>query len=177
MKTVVNAICTVFESRQLRVVGYTSFVGFFVLFLFALASPHTGEFITLSSLQYLNPVLISLSVIMAALVALTMSMMVYLFKRGRSSHKVLAAGGASIGLFAPLLCCSPLLPFAMGFLAGIIPSAGGAFGLNVQRFIATHQIEIFSLAILMLILALYQNAKQVVNGVCSGVAINPGLDQ
>ena len=89
MKTVVNAMRTVFKSRQLRLIGYAGFMGFLILFLFTLPSSYTGEFFALASLHYLNTLLISLSVIMAGLVALIMSMIIYLFKQGRSSHKAL----------------------------------------------------------------------------------------
>ncbi len=50
-------------------------------------------------------------------------------------------------------------------MASLLPSFIGSSGPLFQGFIATHQTELFAFAILLLILALFQNAKKIVQGV------------
>jgi fumarate reductase subunit D len=90
---------------------------------------------------------------------------VYLFRQGLGASKASATGGVAVGLLTPILCCSPVLPIAISFVAGVFPSLVGSFGWGLQGFIATHQSELFLAAIVLLVLALYQNARRVQAGV------------
>ena len=162
MKTIVAAVKTVLALRFYQIIGGISFAAFLMLYLLTLPASYTGGQIGLVSLQFLNATLVILSVLMAALVALILPLIIYLLKQGQHASKASASGGLFVGLLTPLLCCSPLLPIAFGFVASVLPSLAGALGPRLQGFIATHQTELFLTAILLLALALYQNAKNVV---------------
>ena len=93
-------------------------------------------------------------------------LLVHLVRQGQAAAKASAAGGLALGLLTPILCCSPLLPIALGSLALALPSLVGGWGWRLQGFIATHQYELFAAAALLLLWALYQNARRVVAGAC-----------
>ncbi|GMR05773.1 MAG: hypothetical protein BMS9Abin25_0348 [Gammaproteobacteria bacterium] len=130
-----------------------------------LPASYTGGYSSFEALQYLNPTLVGFSVLMAALVALLIPLIIYLIRQGQKSSKSSATGGVLIGVLAPILCCSPILPIAIGFIATLLPTLAGSFGIQIQGFIATHQIELFIAASLLLWFALYQNASKVIKGV------------
>lgn len=165
MNKIISACKIVFLSGQYKIIALVSFLIFLTLYLFALPSSYTGGIISVESLAFLDAQSIFLSVLMAALAALIIVFIVYLFKQGQSANKASAAGGLAVGFITPLLCCSPLLPIAFGLLASLFPALNGSFlGPQVQGFIATHQEALFAVAILLLIIALYQNAKRITNG-------------
>ncbi len=166
---ILAALKTVLDSRAYRLITAFSFVVFLLIYLTTLPASYTGGYSSLEALEYLNATLVGFSVLMAALVALLTPMIIYLVRQGQKASKGSAAGGVLIGILAPILCCSPLLPLLMGFIAALIPTLFGTLGVQVQGFIATHQIELFSAASLLLFVALYQNAKKVTQGVCCKV--------
>ncbi len=169
MNTIINALKTVLVIRAYQWLTGISFLLFLLLYLMTLPASFTGGYISFEALKYLTPALVGFSVLMAALVTLLVPLIVYLIKRGQKSSKSSAAGGILVGFLAPLLCCSPLLPIFLGFIAALLPSLGGSFGIQIQGFIATHQTALFSIASLLLVFALYQNAKKVVDGVCCAI--------
>ena len=115
-------------------------------------------------MRYLDAELIGFAIAMATLVAWLVVLVTYLSRRGISSSKSSASGGILVGILAPLLCCSPILPITMAFIATAFPVFIGNYGWRLQAFIATNQTEIFSFAVLLLILSVYQNSKRVVEG-------------
>lgn len=165
MKSIVPAIKTVFALRPYALIGGISFVVFLIFYLFTLPSSFTGGRIGLMALRYLDLRLSVFSVVMAALMGLIVPFAVYLFRQGLGASKASATGGLAVGLLTPILCCSPVLPIAISFVAGVFPSLVGSFGWGLQGFIATHQSELFLAAIVLLVLALYQNARRVQAGV------------
>ncbi len=164
MNTISNALKIVLAIRVYQWLTGISFLLFLLLYLMTLPASFTGGYSSFEALKYLTPALVGFSVLMAILVALLMPLIIYLITRGQKSSKSSAAGGILVGLLAPILCCSPLLPILLGFIAALLPSLGGSFGIQIQGFIATHQTALFSAASLLLVFALYQNAKKVVNG-------------
>jgi len=68
-----------------------------------------------------------------------------------------------IGLISPLLCCSPILPTLPGFVAVIFPSAMLGVGIKVQYFVNVYQTQLFILALFLLLLAIFQNVKFIIN--------------
>ncbi len=162
MKKIISALKTVLGFRAYQWIAGISFVVFLMLYLTTLPASYTGGYSSLMALEYLNPTLISFSVLMALLVALLVPLIIYLIRQGQKSSKSSATGGVLIGVLAPMLCCSPILPITIGFIATLLPTLGGTFGVQIQGFIATHQIELFSLASLLLWFALYQNARKVI---------------
>ncbi len=170
MKSMVTAIKTVFALRPYPLIGGISFAGFLAFYLLTLPSSFTGGRIGLAALRYLDLRLSLFSVVMAALMGLIVPFAVYLFRQGLGLSKASATGGVAVGLLTPILCCSPVLPIAISFVAGVFPSLVGSFGWGLQGFIATHQNELFLAAIALLIFALYQNAGRVQAGAaCIGV--------
>ncbi len=164
MKTIVTALKTVFALRPYRLVGVISFALFLALYLVTLPASFTGGRIGFVALRFLDAKLTLLSVMLAALAALITPLIVYLLRQGQKTNKASATGGLIVGVLTPILCCSPILPIALGFVAGFLPSLVGTFGWRLQGFIATHQTELFFAAALLLVFALYQNAKRVAEG-------------
>lgn len=164
MNTVIAALRLVGSGVRYRWVALAAFVLFLALYLLTLPAAYVGGIISLRALAFLDAKLVIFAVVMAALAAALAPLMIYLIRRGQGSAKSTAAGGVLIGVFTPILCCSPLLPLAMGFLAALLPALSGAAGVKVQYFIATHQTELLAVAVLLLAVALYQNARKVVQG-------------
>lgn len=162
MYKVILALKIVLASPLHCIVGAACFIGFLMLNLITLPAAFTGGRIGFESLRFLDAKLITLSVVMAALVALTLSMVSYLLNQRRQASSGAVASGLTVGLMTPLLCCSPLLPTLMTFIAGFFPVFVGVYGWRVQWFIASYQDLLFVGAVLLLVLALYQNAKRMV---------------
>lgn len=176
MRVIASALACVFRVPAYRVIGASSFVGFLALYLMTLPASYTGGRIGAVALRFLDAKLVALSIAMAALIALIIPLVAYLLKQGQGASKASATGGVLVGVLTPILCCSPLLPIALGLLAGIFPSLVGAFGWRLQGFIATYQTELFVAAILLLGLALYQNARRVSAGVTCRVPADRHVD-
>jgi hypothetical protein len=164
MKTIVTALGIALAGQSYRWAAVVGFVGFLALYLFTLPSSYTGGQIGLISLRFLDAGLVALSVALAALSGLTVPVMLYLIRQGQRASKVSAAGGVLVSVLTPLLCCSPILPLVLGFAASLAPSLVGVVSWRLQGFIATHQAELFLAAAGLLIFALHQNAKRVVQG-------------
>ncbi len=165
MKTITRALKIVLKENRYRWIAVISFLVFLLLYLTTLPASYIGGYSSFEALQYLTPVLAGFSVLMSALVALMLPLMVYLIRQGQKSSKTSATSGLLIGVLAPMLCCSPILPLVVGFIAAALPALGTTFGIQIQGFIATHQNELFIFASLLLFYALYQNASKVVCGV------------
>ncbi len=161
MRTIYAALKSVMAEPRYRTIGALGFVLSLALYLLTLPSAYIGGRLSLDALPYLTPYMIVVSVIMAALVAMIVTLMVFLVARRRSMSKASTAGGLLIGIATPVLCCSPLLPMILGFIAIFFPSLVSAIGWRAQWFIATHDTELYSAAAAFLILGLYQNARRV----------------
>jgi hypothetical protein len=168
MKNLFAAIREVFAARVAWIIAIVSFIVFLVIYLVTLPATFTGGVIGFKALAFVTPELIGWSVLMAGLLGVLMPMTVYLLRRGYKARggAGTAAGGLIISLVTPLLCCSPILPILFSFLAGFLPALAGGAGGAVQGFLATHEWLFFSVATLILALALYKNAKEVVKGAC-----------
>jgi len=164
MNAIVTGLETAFERRGYRLFGVASFVTGLALYLMTLPSSFTGGRVGFVALRYLDIELVVFSIVMAALIAVLLPLMAFQIRRGRRVSKTTAAGGIAVGMMAPVLCCSPLLPLALGFLATFFPAAAGAVGWRLQGFIATHQTELFTVASLLLAAAVCQNARSVARG-------------
>lgn len=176
MKAIAIALGTVFRITAYRHAGISSFVLFLALYLMTLPASYTGGRIGPAALRFLDAKLTVLSVVMAALIALIIPLLVYLLRQGQRASKMSATGGLFVGILTPTLCCSPILPVTLSFLAAFFPSLIATFGWQLQGFIATHQTELFIAAILLLGLALYQNARRVSDGVASPVSADRHTD-
>ena len=159
----------VFERRSYRLVGILAFVLFFTTYLFVLPATYTGGYVGWISLQYLTWSEGIIAFVLALLMGLLVPFIIFSYRMGGGTRKASTAGGLLASLITPFLCCTPVIPSVMAVIAGILPAVSGSAGLYIQAFIATHELEIYLAAILLLILALYQNARQVLR--CPGCKI------
>jgi len=103
MTLIVNALKTVWQLSAYRWLSVISFAAFFMLYLLTLPSSFTGGQIGLVSLQYLDASMFTLSLVMALLVSMISTLMVWLIRQGQKASKASATGGVLVGIFAPLL--------------------------------------------------------------------------
>ena len=164
MSELVDGLKTTFAARGYRIGGIAIFCVALPAYLMTLASEYTGGVIGPASLKYLDAKMVVFSIIMALLVALLLPVMFYLMRQGFGTTKSSATGGVAIGVLTPLLCCSPLLPLILGFVATFFPALVEMIGWGLQKFIVTHSIELYSVASVLLLVALYQNARRVARG-------------
>ncbi len=80
---------------------------------------------------------------------------------GVASNMALSSVSAQGGLVGPVLCCSPVLPVTMSFIAGIFPALVSPSAWALQGLITTHQIELFATSTLLLVFAFWQNARRI----------------
>jgi len=124
----------------------------------------TGGRIGWVSLRLLTPELGILAVALASLLTLTVALMVLIVRHGRRASKAAVTGGALMALVTPLLCCSPVLPLALGALAVAFPAIAGVAAGRMQGYIATHETSLLLVAVGLTAVALYQNARRVASG-------------
>ena len=164
MRELVDGLKTTFAARRYRIGGIAIFCAALPAYLMTLASEYTSGVIGPAALKYLDTKMVVFSIIMAILVALLLPVMFYLTRQGFGTTKSSASGGVVIGVLTPLLCCSPLLPLMLGFVATFFPALVEMIGWELQKFIVTHSTELYILASMLLLVALYQNARRVVRG-------------
>lgn len=150
----------VFTQRQYLGLGVGTFLVAAVFYAFTLPATYTGGRVGMVSLQYLTPLLAGFAIVMAGLLSVIISFTAYSFRLGASASTATTTSGVAGSVLPPILCCSPLLPTLAAALVGIFPGALGMSGW-IQGFIATYEIEILSVATLLLVYAVLQNAKGV----------------
>ncbi len=90
--------------------------------------------------------------------------MVFLLREGQRARGGLASGGVLLGILTPLLCCSPILPLLLGLLAIVFPALANAAAGPLQAFIARHETALLLTALALMVMALHQNARRVLQG-------------
>lgn len=133
-----------------------------ILYAIILPATYTGGAIGLVSLRFLTLGTFALALVMALLLALTLALGMYGFRNGSGAKPAGSALGAVLAALPPLLCCSPILPLAIAAVAAILPAAG-ALGVPIQGFIATHELQIYGVAIALMAWGLYGNARRVLS--------------
>lgn len=145
-----------------------AFIVLFPLYAATLPASLTGGHIGWVSLRLLTPGQAIFAFCLAALLALTLGIMVLLIKGGQKASKSSATGGALVAFFAPLLCCTPIIPLGLGALAVVFPAAAGFAPGLIQGFIATHEFGIELFAVALSFVAFWQNARKLaIDPVCS----------
>ena len=141
-------------------------VGTIALFLAALAfyavllpATSTGGTLGLVSLRFLTPGEFVLAAIMAALLALTVALGVYGLRQGARVRPAGSVLGAIVATLPALLCCTAFLPLGIAAIASVLPAAGQV-SAPIQGFIATHEGEIYGVAIALMLWSLYGSAKR-----------------
>jgi len=161
VETCLQALKTVFRSRRYQALTAASFALFLMLYLMTLPAAYTGGRVGFIALPFLTMELAIWSVVMAALISIIITFVVFLVRQGMAVSKASTVGGVIGGVVGPVLCCSPVLPVTMSFIAGIYPALVGPSAWALQGFIATHQSELFATATLLLVFALWQNARRI----------------
>ncbi len=160
-----RALRIVLASRGAMVGVGAVFVVFALLYAMILPATYTGGVIGLVSLRFLTPEMLVLALVMALLLALIVGLAVHGFRNGAGAKSAGGALGAVLGILPSLLCCSPVLPLGIAAVAAVLPAAG-SLGIPVQGFIATHELWIYGVAILLMLWGLYGNAGRVLSCGC-----------
>lgn len=150
----------VFDRRRYVGLAIATFLLAAVFYAVTLPATYTGGQVGMVSLQHLTPALAGFAVVMAGLVAVIVSFTTYSLRLGGSTSTTATTTGFFGSVLPPILCCSPLLPTVAAIFVGVFPGIFGVSGA-VQGFIATYELEIVSVATLLLAYAVLQNAKGV----------------
>lgn len=118
-----------------------------------------GPDIGLRSFQHLNLKIAMFAFLFAALESVLINLWVYMIRHKTHCRTAPAAGGIVIGIVSPLLCCTPLLPTILSFLAILFPTAVSGWGMTIQYSVNVYQNELLSLALGLLLFAIAQNAR------------------
>ena len=164
MDSIKNVIQTVYAHTRYRVISCITFPVALLLYLITLPAMFTGGVIGLVGLRYLTLELIGVAFVMATLLTLIVPFSSYLLAQGFKARSGTTTSGVVIGLLAPLLCCTPIIPILLGVLATAFPFVSDLPPGVIQGFIATHETYFFLTAIALLLIALYQNAKRIAHG-------------
>jgi hypothetical protein len=160
------------RALQIALGSRRAVIGTIALFLVALAfyavllpATSTGGALGLVSLRFLTLAEFLLAAIMAALLALTVALGVYGLRQGSRMRPAGTVLGAVLVTVPALLCCTPILPLGIATVGSVLPAAG-QLGLPIQGFIATHESEIYGVAIALMIWGLYGNARRALSCAC-----------
>lgn len=152
-------------SRRTMAGTGAAFLLFAVFYAMILPATYTGGAVGLVSLRFLTIGTFALALLMALLLALTLALAMHGFRNGSAVKPAGSALGAVLAALPPLLCCSSVLPLIIAAVAGILPAAG-SLGLPIQGFIATHESEIYGVAVVLMTWGLYGNARRVLSCSC-----------
>ena len=150
----------VFASRGYRLLAGGLFVAFLTLYLFLLPGAYTGGIIGWVSLRFLTPTLVFFSLLLAALVSLSLTFSVYGFRTAAAAR----GHGASLlsvvtSIMPGLLCCTPVVPTVLALLGASTPTIFGLSG-RIQGIFATYEVHFLAAAALLLVYALHRNIGQ-----------------
>ncbi|BCD97726.1 hypothetical protein [Marinagarivorans cellulosilyticus] len=129
-----------------------------VVHLIVLPAHVLGSDIGLRSFAHLNLSIALFAFLFATLESVLINLWVQLISQKTHCRTAPAAGGMLIGLVSPLLCCTPLLPTILSFVAILFPSAVSGMGLKIQYAVNVYQTELLLLALVLLLFAIAQNA-------------------
>lgn len=160
-----QALGMVFGRAGYRWLAAIAFVGLLGFYLMLLPASETGGAVGLIALPFLTPLDVILAIVMAGLLALTLPLGIFGWRMGSGGGVAGSASGSLVALIAPLLCCSPILPVAIASIAAVLPAVGAA-ATPLQGFIATHELEFYSAAIVLMAWGLHGNAKRVLHCDC-----------
>lgn len=160
--SVPRALGIALASRRAMMGTGAVFLLFAILYAMILPATYTGGVIGLVSLRFLTLGTLALALVMALLLALTLALGVHGFRKGSGAKPAGSALGAILATLPPLLCCSPVLPLTIAAVAAVLPAAG-SFGVPIQGFIATHESEIYGIAIALMAWGLYGNARRLLS--------------
>jgi len=130
-----------------------------VVHLVVLPAHVLGSDIGLRSFAHLNLSIALFALLFATLESVLINLWGLLIRQNTHCRTAPAAGGMLIGLVSPLLCCTPLLPTILSFIAILFPSAVSGMGLQIQYTVNVYQTELLLLSLGLLLFAIIQNAR------------------
>lgn len=163
IRNVKDAVGIVFSSGKYLGIGIASFVLCFIFYLFTLPATYTGGRIGLISFHFLTWRLAVFSFVMAILIALIISFILFIicsFRQSGGVNKSIVTGGFLASILPPLLCCSPVIPFFIGIFGAVSPAVF-SFSGYIQGFIAVNENYILLGAILLLLFSVVNTANSV----------------
>lgn len=158
-KYVIEALTLMLQEIKYRWLMMISFCILLTLHLIILPAHTLGMDIGFDSFYSLDLHSLIFSLLLALFESLLFSMWFFLIKNNRKCKAAPAAGGMLIGLITPLLCCSPILPTILSFIAILFPSVISGTGMKVQYIVNAYQTELLVFALCLLGFAIYQNAR------------------
>jgi len=158
-KLVLNALIITLHEKKSKWILFISFSILLLFHLTILPAHILGMDIGLSSFFNLTANIVLFSLLLALSESTLICMWFYLIKHKTQCKTAPAAGGVTIGIITPLLCCSPILPSILSFIAILFPSAISGMGMKVQYMVNVYQTGLLIFALILLLIAIYQNAK------------------
>lgn len=157
-----RALRIVLASRAMQIATAAAFLVLAGFYAVLLPASDTGGAIGLVSLRFLTAGELILAVLMALLVALTLSVSAYGLRHGSRAKPAGSLIGAILAALPALLCCSPILPVAIAALAAILPAVA-TIGAPLQGFIATHEGWIYGSALALMAWSLDASARRILS--------------
>ncbi len=156
---------TVFTIRRYRFGAVAMFLVSVLVYAVTLPATYTGGQVGVASLRFLTPALAGFAVVLAGLVSIIGTLIVYAIRVSATASTKSAAGGVVGSLLPPLVCCSPVLPtLAAGIAAvtGLSPLFAGA----IQGLIASYELHILTGATLGLMYSVHATARSIATEGC-----------
>jgi len=148
---------SIYSNPKVKWVGSFLFLVLLAIHLTILPATILGPEIGFQSFQFINRQ-IAIFAVLFALFESTLIILWWSLLRNKSHCKTApAAGGVLIGLISPLLCCTPILPTFLSFVAVLFPSLVTAIGFKIQYTVNVYQTQLLIFALLLLGVALIQN--------------------
>ena len=161
----VSAVGLILRLAAYRRLALIIFVPMLALYLFILPATFTAGQMGLVSLGYLNAELVIFSLLLAALLSLSLALNIYAFRSSaRRKGGVLTVGALASSLLPSTLCCTPVVPTIVAFLGASTPQIFSLSG-RVQGFIATYETAFLLFASVLLLISLSLAARSVM-GFC-----------
>ena len=158
------AFQTVFADKKYQMLALITLLVALLVYFLTLPAMFTGGIIGMLSFSHLNGELVIFSVIMSIQLALIIPFSIWLLASGLKIKGGAVSGGLLVGLLAPMLCCSPIIPVLVSLLAIAFPFLPGIHAGLIQGFIATHETWFLAMAITLLFIALFQNVRRISQG-------------
>lgn len=164
MRVILHALRRAAGDKVARWSAVVAFLIFVPVYAIALPTSLTGGHFGWINLRFLSVETAAFALAMSFFLALIVLLMVFVLREGQRARGTLAASGALLGLLAPLLCCSPILPILFGVIASAWPAMATTLPGPLQGFISRHETAFLMTALLLMLLALYQNARRAMQG-------------
>mgnify|MGYP000520651662 CR=1 FL=1 len=130
-----------------------------IIHLVVLPAHVIGSDIGWRSFRYLDLKMLSFALLFAVLESVLINLWMHLLLNKSHCKTTSALGGISIGIVSPLLCCTPLLPTVLSFIAILFPSVVSGLGFKIQYSVNVYQTELLVFALGLLLIAITQNSK------------------